>query len=78
MGIECNYSFPSKVNGKCVYEGKFWNKLLIYEVKLSMCKYIYIGNTHHTFKKRMDGHLSDIQHLLKSGKNLTHSLPISK
>ena len=32
-----------------------------------MCDAIYIGNTQQTFKKRMDGHLSDIQRLLKNG-----------
>ena len=31
-----------------------------------MCDAIYIGNTQHTFKKRMDGHLSDVQRLLKN------------
>ena len=28
---------------------------------------IYIGNTQQTFKKRMNGHFSDLQHLLKNG-----------
>ena len=28
---------------------------------------IYMGKTQQTFKKRMDGHLSDILRLLKSG-----------
>ena len=28
---------------------------------------IYIGNTQQTFKKRMDGHFSDLQRLLKNG-----------
>ena len=32
-----------------------------------MCDAIYIGNNQQTFKKRMDGHLSDLQHLLKNG-----------
>ena len=32
-----------------------------------MCDAIYIGNTQQTIKKRMDGHLSDLQHLLKNG-----------
>ena len=34
-----------------------------------MCNAIYIGNTQQTFKKIMDGHLSDLQRLLKNGKN---------
>ena len=29
-----------------------------------MCDAIYIGNNQQTFKKRMDGHFSDLQHLL--------------
>ena len=33
-----------------------------------MCDAIYIGNTQHTLKKRMDGHFSDLQRLLKNEK----------
>ena len=33
-----------------------------------MCDAIYIGNTHQTFKKRMDIHFSDLQRLLRNGK----------
>ena len=36
---------------------------------------IYIGNTQQTFKKRMDGHFSDLQRLLKTDKNQTHLPP---
>ena len=32
-----------------------------------MCNAINICNTQQTFKKRMDGHFSDLQHLLKNG-----------
>ena len=32
-----------------------------------MCDAIYIGNTQQTFKKRMDGHFSDLLSLLKNG-----------
>ena len=64
MDRECNFSLPSKVNGKGVYEGIFWSKCIIYEVKCSMCDAIYIGNTQQTFKKRIDIHFSDILHLL--------------
>ena len=31
-----------------------------------MCEAIYIGNTHKTFKKKMDGHFSDILRLIKN------------
>ena len=64
---ECNCSLPSKVNGKCVYEGKCRNKCLIYEVKCSMCDAIYKGNTQQTFKKITDGRFSDLLRLLKNG-----------
>ena len=67
MDRECNFSLPSKVNGKCVYEGKRRYKCIIYEVKCSTCNTIYIGNTQQTLKKRMDGHFSDLQRLLKNG-----------
>ena len=33
MDRECNCSLPSKVNGKCVYEGKCRSKCIIYKVK---------------------------------------------
>ena len=67
MDRECNCSLPSKVNGKCVYEGKCRSRCIIYEVKCCMCDAIYIGNTQQTVKKRMDGHYSDLQRLLKNG-----------
>ena len=67
MDRECNCSLPSKVNGKCVYEGKCLSKCIIYEVKCSTCNAIYIGNTQQTFKKRMYGHFSDLQRVLKNG-----------
>ena len=34
-----------------------------------MCDSIYIGNTDQIFKKRMDGHLSDLLSLLKNRQN---------
>ena len=40
---------------------------MIYYVKCSKCDDIYIGNTQQTFKKRMYGHFSDLQRLLKNG-----------
>ena len=68
MDIECNCSLPSKVNRKCVYEGKFWSKCIIYEGKCSICDAIYIGNNQQIFRKRMDGRFSDLLRLLKNGK----------
>ena len=41
MDRECNCSLPSKVNGKCVYEGKFQTKCLIYKEN-SWCVTIFI------------------------------------
>ena len=67
MDRECNCSLPSKVNSKYVYEGKCRSKCIIYKVKFSMCDAIYIGNTHQTLKKIMDGHFSDLLLLLKNG-----------
>ena len=60
-------TIQSKVNGKCGYEGKCQNKILIYEVQCLMCDAIYMGNTQHKIKKRMDGHFYDILRLLKKG-----------
>ena len=67
MDRECKLSFPSKVNGTFFYEDKCRSKCIIYEVKFFMCDAIYIGNTQQTFKKIMDGHLSDLLRLLKNG-----------
>ena len=33
MDRECNYSLPSKVNGKFVYEGKCRSKCIIYQLE---------------------------------------------
>ena len=67
MDRECNCSLPSKVNGKCFYEGKCRSKCIIYQVECSLLDTIYIGNTQKTFKKIMDGHLSDLLCLLNNG-----------
>ena len=34
-----------------------------------MCDAIYIGNTHQTFKKRIDSHFSDLLRLFTNGQN---------
>ena len=56
MDRECNCSLPSTVNEKCLSEGKFRSKCIIYEVKCSTCDAIYIGNTQQNFKKIIDVH----------------------
>ena len=66
MERECNCYLPSKVNGKCVYEGKCGSKCIIYQVECSMCDAISIGNTQQTLKK-MEGHFSDLLRILKNG-----------
>ena len=68
MDRKYNCSLPSKVNGKCVYEGKCQYRCIIYKVKCSMCDAIYIGKTHQTFKKEMDDNFPDLLRLLKNGK----------
>ena len=67
MDRKCNYSLPSKVNGKCASKGKCRSRCIIYEVTCSVCDAIYIGNTQHNFKKIMDGHFYDLHRLLKNG-----------
>ena len=67
MDRKCNCSLPSKVNGKCVYEGKWRSGCIIYKVKCSIREAIYIGNTQQTFKKIMNGHFSDLQYILNNG-----------
>ena len=75
MDRKCNYSLPSKFSTKYVYEGKCQSRCIIYEVKSSMCNAIYIGKIQLTLKKRMDGHFSDLQRLVKTDKNQAHLLP---
>ena len=67
MDRECNCSLPYKVNVKCVYEGKSWEKYLIYEVKCSIFEAIYIGNTQQTTKERTGGHFYYLLRLIKNG-----------
>ena len=62
-----NCSLPSKVNVKCVYEGKCRSEYIIYEVKCSICDAVYIGNTQQTLKTRMYGTFPDILSLFKNG-----------
>ena len=45
MEIEYNCFNPSKVNVKFVYEGKCWERCLIYEVKCKIFDAIYISKT---------------------------------
>ena len=68
MDRKYNCSLPSQFNEKCVYKGKCQSQCIIYEVKCSICDAICIGNTRQIFKKRMDGHFSDLLCLLKNGK----------
>ena len=67
MDRKCNCSLPSKVNRKCVYEGKYRFRCIIYEVKCSMRDAIYIGKNQKNFKKIMNGHFYDLLRLLKNG-----------
>ena len=67
MYREYKCSLPSNFNRKYVYEGKWRHKCLIYEVKWSLYDIIYIGKTQQKFNKIMDGHLSNVQRLLKNG-----------
>ena len=66
MDKECNCSIPSKINGKCVYEGKYRSTCIIYKVNCSICDTIYIGNKQHTFKKIIGDNFSDLLRLLKN------------
>ena len=68
MDRECNYSLPSKVNGKFIYKDKCRRNVLIYKVRLSQCYDIYIDNTYQTFVKRTDGYFSNVERLLKNVK----------
>ena len=77
MNRKCNCSLPSKVNGKCVYEGKCRSRCIIYEIKCSMCDAMYIGNTQQTLKKEWMV-ISPIYNVYsRTDKNQTHFLPTS-
>ena len=77
MDRACNFSDPSKVDFKCVYEGNFWEMCLIWWLKCTYCGTIYIRNTQQTFRKIMYGHFSDVLRIIKKEKNQTHYLPIT-
>ena len=64
MDRSCNLLNPSKVNDKCVLEGKFQKIYLIYKVKLILCGAIYKGKTQETFNKILDGYFYNVQHIL--------------
>ena len=53
-----------KIYVKCVLGNN--TSSLTYEVKCSQYNYIYIFNTHHTFKKKVEGNLSDVQLILRN------------
>ena len=74
MYRQCNCSNKYKVNNKCVHEGKFRVKYIIYKVKCTLCDTIYIDNKQHTFKKIKDSNFSDVQCTLKNGQKKTHLL----
>ena len=65
MDRECKCSLPYEVNGKYVYEGKS-QKILIDQVKLSMCETIYIDNSQNTFRKIIGVNFSNLLSLLKN------------
>ena len=50
MDRACDWYNPYKVNRKFVYNGKFNQKCLIYDVKSTLCYAIYIGNMKQTSK----------------------------
>ena len=52
-------------------------KRLTYELKLSICDAINIGNTQHTFNKIMNGHFSYLLSVPRTDKNQNPLLPIS-
>ena len=60
-------NLPSKVSVKCVYRRKFKRKWIIHEKVFTLCDYIYMGNTHQIFRKRIGVYFSDVQSLLKNG-----------
>ena len=64
MDRTCNCLNPSNVNCKYDYKGKYRENCLIYGVKCTMCDAIYIVKKQKKFKRRMNGHLSDIQIIL--------------
>ena len=66
MDREYNCSLTSKVNWKCVYEVKHRYKCIIYQLEWSLRDAVFIGNTQQTFKKKMNGHFSDLLRLLKN------------
>ena len=61
----CIFSTPYKGNWFCAFVGNFRKEFLIYQVTCTLRDAIYKGNTQQIFKKRIDGHLLNVQKLLK-------------
>ena len=67
----CNCSPSSRINNICPYHGKIRTSCIVYKATCKETGKSYIGNTQQAYKKRMAGHLSDVQRLVLKVKNLT-------
>ena len=67
MDRECNLSSLSKVNSCCEFKGTCQKKVLLDQVKFTLCDPIYIGKMQQILRKLMDSHFSNVQQLINNG-----------
>ena len=64
MDRECNCYAPSKVDGKCMFNGDCRKCCVIYKATCTHCDMHYIGSTQNDVKKRISQHCRDVKNLV--------------
>ena len=59
----CNCTGEERDENGCAYDGICREKVIVYEVTCKDTEKVYIGCTQNNFKKRMNGHHSEVQAL---------------
>ena len=62
--LACNCNSASKIDGKCIYNNKCRNSVLVYKSTCLDCNKFYIGNTQQHLKKRMNQHFIETRALV--------------
>ena len=67
MTRSCNCNSRTKVDGKCIYNSKCRQSVVVYKATCKCCGKFYIGNTQNKVKDRISGHLSETRNLVRLG-----------
>ena len=57
---KCNCNAVNKVDGKCLFDGKCREAMIVYEIKDKITGKSYIGKTQRYLKKRTAEHIGDV------------------